>query len=93
MLYGFFYFLSICPTAQAGPRHDSLVGLVGLVGQAAPMPDSLVGQAAGFFVFFHKSETRKVPGTRARPVLSGFEPGPRPWQVLGIFMKQRREVK
>ena len=57
MLYGFFYFLSICPTAQAGPRHDSLVGLVGLVGQAAPMPDSLVGQAAGFFVFFHKSET------------------------------------
>ncbi len=57
MLYGFFYFLSICPTGQAGPMPDSLVGLVGLVGQAAPMPDSLVGQAAGIFVFFHKSET------------------------------------
>ena len=50
-------FLFFVHLGQAGPRHDSLVGLVGLVGQAAPMPDSLVGQAAGFFVFFHKSET------------------------------------
>ena len=57
MLYGFFYFFVHLAHA-AGPRHDSLVGLVGLVGQAAPMPDSLVGQAAaGFFCFFHKSET------------------------------------
>ena len=58
----FFYFLSICPTAQAGPRHDSLVGLVGLVGQAAPMPDSLVGQAAGCFCFFSQVGNMNGPG-------------------------------
>ena len=67
--------------------------LVVLVGTR--MDDRLVGQAQldVIFIFLHKSKTCEVPGTRARPVLSGFEPGPRPWQVLGIFMKQRREVK
>ena len=75
MLYGFFYFLSICPTGQAGPSHDSLVGLVGLVGQAAPMPDSLVGQAAGFFVFFtsRKHERSRAPGPG--PCCPGSNPG------------------
>ena len=41
---------------------DSLVGLVGLVGQAAPMPDSLVGQAAAGFLFFSQVGNMKGPG-------------------------------
>ena len=83
MLYGFFYFLSICPTGQAGQRHDSLVGLVGLVGQAAPMPDSLVGQAAGcYFYFFAQVKNLRGPGHQG-PDRVG--PGSNPSRVRGNF--------